>query len=232
MPQGDELRTDEAGTGGKNGAGMDASKVVFLPEQQAKVQELIDDAFKRAYAKALRTRGASDDVERLKKEVDGLKQEKKSAVLLRSLSKHNVVDAEEVCELLKERVRLDEDGLKVVNETGGVRINNSGHPMNLDEFVGQWLGERPHHLRSGAGAGAGSAGVRMHSGGLGRDVSDPAAWRNMPREELDRRLKEGIVVHGSAGQTYTFRDVKNPFLEARRRRFSQNNAASSGAGRG
>jgi hypothetical protein len=223
---------DEAGAGRKNNADTDASKVVFTPEQQGKVQELIDDAFKRAYAKALRTRGPSDDADRLKKEVDALKHEKKSAALLRSLSRHNVVDAGEVCDLLKEKVRLDEDGFKVVHETGGVMINSSGHPMDLDEFVAQWLGERPHHLRSGGAAGAGSTGARTYSGGLRRDVSDPAAWRTMTREELDRRLKEGIVVHGSAGQTYTFRDVKNPFLEARRRKVSQNNFMPNGAGRG
>ncbi|MBI5236008.1 MAG: hypothetical protein HY886_07155 [Deltaproteobacteria bacterium] len=220
----DELRTNEAGTGRKSNADADASKVVFTPEQQGKVQELIDDAFTRAYAKALRTRGHSDDADRLKKEVDALKHEKKSAALLRSLSRHNVVDAEEVCELLKDKVRLDEDGFKVVNETGGAMINSAGHPMNLDEFVGQWLDDRPHHLRSGASAGAGSTGARSCSNGLRRDVSDPAAWRTMPREELDKRLKDGIVLQGAAGQTYTFRDVKNPFLEARRRRLSQNNA--------
>ncbi len=217
----DELRTDEAGTGRKNNADTDAGKVIFSPEQQGRVQELIDDAYTRAYAKALRTRGPSDDADRLKKEVDALKHEKKSAALLRSISRHNVVDAEEVCELLKEKVRLDEDGFKVVHQSGGVVINSAGQAMGIDEFVGQWLGERPHHLRSGAGAGAGSQGARTYSNGLRRDVSDPAAWRTMPREELDARLKEGIVVQGGAGQTYTFRDVKNPFLEARRRKLSQ-----------
>jgi len=41
----------------------------------------------------------------------------------------------------------------------------------------------------------------------------------MPREDLERIMKEGINVQGTAGQTYRFRDVKNPFLEARRRKF-------------
>lgn len=220
MQQVDELKTVESGDGPKNGFESESSKVMFLPEQQAKVQELIDEAYKKAYAKAQR-RNPSEEVEKLKGEVEKLKHERKTAALLRAVSKHSVVDAEEVVELLKDRVRVDDSGnLSVVGSTGASRIDHTGLPMSVEEYVGSWLSERPHHLRAPGGAGSGSSGSRFSvNASLRYDLSDPAAWRNMPREELDRLLKEGISVQGSTGQSYKFRDVKNPFLEARKRKF-------------
>ena len=57
--------------------------------------------------------------------------------------------------------------------------------------------------------------------GLRQNTEDPEAWRKMPREDLDRHLEGGITVNGSAGQVYRFKDIKNPFIEARKRRFKQ-----------
>ncbi len=219
MPQVDELET-----GGKNDvheAGGESSKVTFSHEQQAKVQGLIDDAYRKAYAKAQRSRTSSEEVERLASEVERLKEDKKMALLYRGISRHNVVDAEEVAKLIGDRVRVDEDGnATVVNGSGSAKINGSGHQVGIDEYLADWLSTRPHHLRS-----AGSAGAGSHRAGLGLNgkfnfnLSDPNVWRSMPRVDLDRYLAEGVNVYGSAGQVYKFRDVKNPFLEARKRRF-------------
>lgn len=213
----DELKTAE---GDSQGKGEESRRVSFLPEQQARVQELIDEAYRKAYAKAQRSRGSGDEVERLKGEVERLREETKTSALLKAISRHNVVDAEEVADLVRGRVRLDEDGsVKVLGESGAVRVNTSGQHMSVDEFVSDWLSERPHHLRANGGAGAGSQGARFGAAATRHNLSDPNAWRSMPREELDRLLREGLSVQGSAGQTYRFRDVKNPFLEARRRKF-------------
>ncbi|MDO8426214.1 MAG: hypothetical protein Q7T24_01715 [Deltaproteobacteria bacterium] len=215
----DELKTVERGDGLKNGE-AEPSKVFFMPEQQAKVQELIDEAYRKAYAKAQKTRSSSEEVERLKSEMERLKSDKKMAHLLRSISKHSVVDAEEVADLVKDRVKMDEDGgFSVTGESGALKVNSSGNPMSIEEYIGHWLSERPHHLRASGSHGAGSFGSRFGEGAMRHNLGDPAAWRNMPREELDRLLREGINVQGSAGQTYKFKDVKNPFIEARRRKF-------------
>lgn len=197
----------------------DEGRISFQPEQQARVQELIDEAYRKAYAKASK-RSSSEEVERLKTEVERLKEEKKTAVLLRSISRHGVVDAEEVAELLKRRVRLDEGGEAIVtNDSGAAMVSSSGGMMSVDEFVSNWLSERPHHLRPASTAGAGSQGARFSYGGRRHNLSDPLSWRTMPREELDRLLKDGVSVQGSAGLSYGFRDIKNPFLEARKRKF-------------
>lgn len=199
---------------------IDDGKVSFLPEQQARVQELIDEAYRKAYAKAQRAVSGGADVEKLKAEVERLKDERKTAALLRAISRHNVVDADEVTELLRNRIRTDDDGsLKLVGDSGATRVNGVGQPLGIEEFVDSWLGERPHHLRPSASAGSGSMGARFAGSRTRYDLSDPTAWRTMPREELDRLLKEGVDVQGAAGQNYRFRDVKNPFLEARKRKF-------------
>lgn len=210
----DELKT------GNTDEQRSEGKVSFLPEQQARVQELIDEAYRKAYAKAQRNISGGADVEQLKAEVDRLKDERKTAALLRAISRHHVVDADEVTELLRNRIRTAEDGsFHVVAESGAARVNTTGQPMSVEEFVDSWLSERPHHLRPSASAGAGSLGARFAGGRTRYDLSDPASWRTMPREELDRLLKEGVDVQGAAGQNYKFRDVKNPFLEARKRKF-------------
>lgn len=224
MQQVDELKTG-TGDGSNSGNQTEPSKVMFMPEQQAKVQELIDEAYRKAYSRAQRSRGG-EEMERLKTEVDRLKEDKKMAAILRAVSRHSVVDAEEVAELLKDRVRMDEEGnFSVTGSSGALRVNNSGQPMSVDEYISHWLSERPHHLRTAASTGAGSSGARF--GGISnprRNLNDPAVWRNMPREDLDRLLVEGISVQGATGQSYTFKDVKNPFLEARRRKFQAGGA--------
>lgn len=212
----DELKTD--GMGNATRGGGESTKVTFAPEQQARVQELIDSAFKKAYSKAQRASGSNDEVDRLKTEVEKLKDERKMNVLLRAVTRHNVVAADEVTELLRSKVRVEEDGtMSVAGESGGVMINSLGAPMSVEDYVGLWLKERPHHLRASGSAGAGSHPLRTASAsGRSYNTGDPASWRTMPREDLDRLMKEGVKVHGAAGQTYTFKDVKNPFLDARR----------------
>src|SRR3989304_8218519 len=83
MPQVDELKTDVTGDGLQNGSGAEHSKVLFNPEQQAKVQELIDEAYRKAYAKAQRSRPASEETETLRGEVKRLRDDKKMAGLYR-----------------------------------------------------------------------------------------------------------------------------------------------------
>ncbi len=204
-----------------NGSEGNAGKVAFTPEQQRRVQELIDESYRKAFAKAQRNRGASEDVDGLRREIEGLKEEKKRLALLKAVSRYNVVDGEEIVKLLEDRVRMDDEGnIVVVNSSGSAKINDAGYPVGMDEFLSNWLSERPHHLRSTSAPGAGSTGAGFGHSTMGRpSLADPAAWRTMAREDLDRILREGINIHGSAGQVYRFRDVKNPFLDARKRRF-------------
>ncbi len=160
-----------------------------------------------------RTAGHTEEVEVLRKEVEALREDKKVSAIFRAVTKHDVVDADEVVELIKGHVEMDEDGnISVANGSGG--------SVTLDEYVEEWLSQRPHHLRPRGTEGSGSRAV-MFSNSIARryDLSDPVVWRTMPREDLDMFLREGIYIHGAGGQVYRFRNVRNPFVEARRRRF-------------
>lgn len=218
MTQVDEQKTD-GGDGHVNGV-TGTSKTTFSPEQQEKVQELIDEAYRKAYTKAQRGTSTSEEVEKLKGEVERLRDDQLMSGLLRVISRHNVVDAEEVAELVKDQVRVGDDGgLTVVGRSGSTRIDSSGRAMGLEEYIGRWLSERPHHLRASGSSGSGSGGARFGGDHVAtHNLTDPSAWRQMPREDLDRLLREGVNVQGAAGQTYRFKDVKNPFIEAKRKR--------------
>ena len=188
--------------------GLKADSVAFTSEQQSRVQELIDDAYKKAFRKASLSSSGAPELDELRKEVERLKGDKLMASVLRAVARHNVVDAEEVAELISRRVALDASGRAVANDAPN---------SDIDEYVHGWLLERPHHLRASMAQGAGSIGARYE--GKGRpNLSDPFVWRNMPREDVDRLLKEGVDVHGG-GQVFRFKNVGNPFLEARKRRF-------------
>lgn len=219
--QKDAIGRPENDDGHKNATDAGSTKVTFTAEQQTKVQELIDDAYRKAYSKAHRATAPAEEVERMSAEIDGLKREKKKLELMKAISRYNVVDAEEIAELMESRVRMDEAGnISIVNRSGSRKINESGHPMGMEEYLGEWLSARPHHLRVNGATGAGSRGAGFRaSGAASYSLTDPSSWQRMPREDLDRFMREGIDVYGSAGQVYRFKDVKNPFLDARKRRF-------------
>ena len=209
---------DELKTAGNDGSKAESSKVAFTPEQQEKVQHLIDDAYRKAYSRASKNLSTGEELEVLKKEVETLKGEKKMVAILRAVARHNVVDPEEVAEFISGHVAADAYGRVTVKGDEG-KAGEESYPMTLEEYVEKWLSERPHHLRSTGGAGGGSQGARFMEGAKTRyNLNDPKVWRNMPREDLDKLLKEGINVHG-AGQVFRFRDVSNPFLEARKKKF-------------
>lgn len=208
----DELKTGVDGSE----AGAESSKGGFSPEQQARVQTLIDDAYRKAYSKASRT-GVGEELEGLKKELSSLKEDRLSSAVLRVVAKRNVVDAQEVTELIGRHVRMDEGG-RVSAE--GDTIGADGGRLGLDEFVDSWLADRPHHLRAQSSQGAGSHAARFSTRSAHHNLSDPQSWRKMPREELDKYLKDGVNVQGAGGQVFRFRNVQNPFVEARKRKFN------------
>jgi hypothetical protein len=202
MEKVDELKTEGLSTDGAKAA-QGGLKVTFTPEQQARIQTLIDEAYRKAFQKA---KSAAID-EELKKELEKLREEKKFSSVLRVVARRNVVDPEEAAELIARRLEMDDSG----------GIANSSE--TLEEFVERWLSERPHHIRA-ASAGGGSRSA-LFGGKPAHNLADPALWRTLPREDMERILKEGITVHGSSGQAFRFRSPVNPFLEARKRKFKQ-----------
>lgn len=210
----DEHKTGGAGDGLETGS----SRVSFTPEQQSKMQVYIDNAYKRGLTKGS---SGNDEVKRLSSEVESLMDYKVNSAILEAVSRHNVVDAAEVSELIRRNVKVDESGEVSAIDSSSFGKDGSGTArVALSEYVERWLEDRPHHLRGQGTSGGGSGSARFGGGGKRYDLSNPETWRTMPREDLDQLLKEGINIQSGSGQVFSFKDVTNPFHEARKRRFN------------
>lgn len=156
---------------------------------------------------------------------ESFNNERTTNALYGAIGKHDVVDNEAIVTLIRGMVAIGEDGKPFVKGDGGPKLNNHGEPQTVENFVEEWLRERPHFLKGSAG-GAGSnssMGGNAGNGSVQYDLSDPEVVRNLPADELDRLIKEGIVIKNPNGTSFKFGTVTNPFTEARRRKFKREN---------
>ena len=88
-----------------------------------------------------------------------LETTKIDGALLTAASRHNAVDSEQVSQLLRNRVKLSDDGsVEVLDDNGAVRYNDKADPLSVDELVGDFLTANPHFVRASQG-GAGTQGM-------------------------------------------------------------------------
>ena len=224
-----ETGNNDKGASSASSVSADAGKIIFSREQQAKVQELIDEAYRKAYVKAneaaKKDGGAGKDtslvdeqLKALSSQVQTLRDEKKNNALLRTIGRHNVIDSEEVAAFTARFIRLNDDNsFTVINEAGQERLNAHAKPMLVEEFIAEWLMARPHHLRPSGASGAGSMGATFGPGASTATPLTLESIRGMSAEELNKRVAEGISIQGSAGQTFNFKRPANPFIDARKR---------------
>ena len=67
--------------------------------------------------------------------------------LLNAAAKFKAVNPEQVQALLKNNVRLNEEGeAEVLDSTGAVRYDDSGVPVTVESYVQEWLQGNPHFL--------------------------------------------------------------------------------------
>ena len=161
---------------------------------------------------------AARDVQ-IKRAADSNKQAK----IYAAISKHDVMDIADVAKLVSGNIALDENEVPIIlDETGNTRIdvNENGAPMTIETFMGEWLNERPHFLKS-SNAGAGSRSQKFGDGTVEIDWTNIEAIRSMPLDELKAKLNEGLVVHGSNGQKFQFKGEVNPFTELRKTAFAK-----------
>lgn len=253
---------DNAGNNGGNGG---AQKVEFSPEQQAKVQELIDGSFSKAYGKAkqefdakltieieklksgnggqpgaekkvepnaemkaaldaLKTRDEQRESERQKEKAEAL-HEIKNARITKEIGGFDVHGHDEIANLVASHFDINPETKEVFVKgvDGSPKISlQTGEKMTPKEFLASWLKDRPHYQKAAGSQGAGSQGAMFGPGGGQKyNLQDPQSIRNMPKEDFEKLLKEGVNVHLPSGQTMKFREQKNPFLEARRAKFKQ-----------
>jgi len=78
--------------------------------------------------------------------------------LLAEANRNNAVSAEQVSSLLRNNLRLAEDGhVEVLDANGSPRYNDAGDPLSVGELVSEFLTVNPHFVRATPG-GTGSQG--------------------------------------------------------------------------
>lgn len=89
----------------------------------------------------------SSEINTLRQELTSLKVD---GTLLSTASNRNAVNPEQVAQLLKDRVGLDETGRPVVYDKGNVVYDpDTAEPKSLESLVNEFLDANAHFLRSG-----------------------------------------------------------------------------------
>jgi DNA-binding transcriptional MerR regulator len=103
--------------------------------------------------------------------------------LLKAASSQNAVAPDQVVALLKNKVKLADDGtVEVLDDSGTARYTDDGIPMTVDSLVSDYLTANPHFVRASSG-GTGSQGAAGGSTQKPLSVADMVAnWETGGRE--------------------------------------------------
>ena len=81
----------------------------------------------------------------LKKLQDELRGEKIDKQLIQSASGNRAINPNQVKDLLKANVRLNEDGnTEVLDKNGTTRYNKEGKPISIDDYVNEFMTQNAH----------------------------------------------------------------------------------------
>ena len=85
------------------------------------------------------------------KKISGLESELKdikiNRALLSSASKNRAINPDQVVELLKSNIKLNETGnVEILDKNGIARYNNKGELLTTDELVNEFLTQNPHFV--------------------------------------------------------------------------------------
>lgn len=106
-----------------------------------------EQALKRGeFEKTLQEMAAKKDAE-IQKQAQIIQDYKLNMPLLNAAAKYKAVNPEQVQALLRNNLRLNEDGeAEVLDSTGAVRYDDSGNLISVESYVDDWLQSNPHFL--------------------------------------------------------------------------------------
>ena len=112
-------------------------------------QARTEDAMKKGqFEEILKDLATKKDAEISKREAV-IREFKVDLPLVNAAAKYRAVNPDQVKALVKNNVRLNDDGdVEVVDANGMVRYNDKGQPVSVDDFVRNWLDENPHFQMS------------------------------------------------------------------------------------
>lgn len=143
-------------------------------EQTKQEQALQRGEFERVLQESLKKR----DLE-IQKRDSIIKEYKIDLPLTNAAAKFQAVNAEQVKALLKNNIRLNEDGeVEVCDEKGVVRYNDKGVALTVDDLVKDFLDCNPHFVRPTAATTATKSNIAANSSGKvdinALDMKNPA----------------------------------------------------------
>ena len=158
-----------------DGINLEEARQIMLEREQAQIERQKE---KGEFEQVLKQTVEKKD-QQIAAMQAALESTKIDGALLSAASRHNAVDSEQVSQLLRNRVRLSDDGsVEVLDDSGAIRYNDKGDPLSVDEAVGDFLTANPHFVRASAG-GAGTQGMAGGSTQKPISVADMVAnWKD------------------------------------------------------
>ena len=116
-----------------------------LREEQEKRR--MDEQLKRGeFEKTLQELASKKD-EEIKKRDAMIEEYKVNTPLLNAAAQHKSVNPQQVQALLRNQVRLGENGeAEVLDSNGAVRYDDSGNPLKVEDLVNEFLTANPHFV--------------------------------------------------------------------------------------
>jgi len=123
---------------------------------QEKERLALEDKKKRGEFEDILKDQASKYQQEIQKLQGDLKNIKVNDALLSSASKNKAINPQQVVELLKGKVQLNDEGqVEVLAENGSPRYNKDGNLYSVEEYVSEFLTQNPHfQLATPSGSGS------------------------------------------------------------------------------
>lgn len=101
--------------------------------------------------------------------------------LLNFAAQYRSVNPQQVKQLLRNNLKLNDDGeVEVLDEKGAVRYSDKGRPLSVEQYVQEWLGANPHFVSAAPATVNTQGGVRDNSPG-------PIDLNNLDMTRADHR---------------------------------------------
>ena len=124
-------------------------------EEIAKEKQVQEAKSKAELEKLMKQRISEKDTEILKYKTE-IKKERIDNSVLSVASKHKAISPSQVVSLLKDDIKLNDDGrVEILYNNSNIRYNSKGELLTIEERVKEFLDANPH-FRQGSLAGSGS----------------------------------------------------------------------------
>ena len=140
----------------KKYAGIDPEEARLLKEE--KEQQEIEMQKKRGeFDQIIKEQAEKKDLE-IKSLRSELTKTRIDDALIKSASSLQAIKPNQVVNLLKDKVRLSDDGRpEIIGDNNAPMYNDKGEPLSIDEYVGKFLDDNPH-FKAASPSGSGSVG--------------------------------------------------------------------------